>query len=190
MFMRKGERNISAKRPGIRNGGYYYEIVGTGNSTYMNVDSSLKVDASAGPRYTDDMAALIREFTMDDYDAACALWKRTEGIGLSQADEPRNVASFLARNPGLSFVAEEEGRIVGAVLCGNDGRRGFLHHLAVEKSRRRSGIGRSLVERCLSVLASAGLRKCHLFVLADNVEGQRFWRTIGWEERTTLKVMS
>ena len=100
------------------------------------------------------------------------------------------MARFLARNPGLSFVAEEEGRIVGAVLCGNDGRRGFLHHLAVEKDRRRSGIGRDLVERCLSALAAAGFRKCHLFVLADNIEGQRFWRKIGWEERTTLKVMS
>jgi ribosomal protein S18 acetylase RimI-like enzyme len=136
------------------------------------------------------MALQFRPFTMADYDDAYSLWNRTEGVGLSQADEPQNLARFLARNPGLSFVAEEEGRIVGAVLCGNDGRRGFLHHLAVEKASRRSGIGRSLVERCLSALAAAGLRKCHLFVLADNVEGQRFWRTIGWEERTTLKVMS
>jgi ribosomal protein S18 acetylase RimI-like enzyme len=136
------------------------------------------------------MAFTIREFTMADYQSAYALWKGSEGIGLSQADEPQNVARFLSRNPGLSFVAEEEGRIVGAVLCGNDGRRGFLHHLAVEKGRRRSGIGRDLVERCISTLAAAGLRKCHIFVLADNVEGQRFWRTTGWEERTTLKVMS
>ena len=136
------------------------------------------------------MALLIREFRLSDYDSACALWQRSEGIGLSQADEPRNVARFLDRNPGLSFVAEEEGRIVGAILCGNDGRRGFLHHLAVDNDHRRSGIGRRLVERCLSALAAAGLRKCHIFVLADNVEGQRFWRTIGWEERTTLKVMS
>jgi N-acetylglutamate synthase len=136
------------------------------------------------------MALLIREFTMSDYDSACALWSRTEGVGLSQADEPRNVARFLERNPGLSFVAVDRGRIVGAVLCGSDGRRGFLHHLAVEKKRRRSGIGRELVQRCISALSAAGLRKCHIFVIADNVEGQRFWRSIGWEERTTLKVMS
>jgi len=90
----------------------------------------------------------------------------------------------------MSFVAEDEGRIVGAVLCGSDGRRGFLHHLAVEKTSRRSGVGRRLVESCLEALAGAGLRKCHLFVLADNVEGQRFWKRIGWEERSTLKVMS
>jgi putative acetyltransferase len=136
------------------------------------------------------MAPLIREFIMTDYPAAYALWSRTEGVGLSQADEPHNVAQFLARNPGLSFVAEEGGRLVGAVLCGNDGRRGFLHHLAVEKEWRKSGIGRHLVERCIGALAEAGLHKCHLFVLADNVEGQRFWKRIGWEERTTLTVMS
>jgi N-acetylglutamate synthase len=136
------------------------------------------------------MAVLIREFTMADYDSAYELWTRTEGVGLSQADDPRNVAHFLERNPGLSFVAEDGGRIVGAVLCGNDGRRGFLHHLAVENGHRRSGIGRELVQRCLSALSAAGLRKCHIFVVADNMEGQRFWRSIGWEERTTLKVMS
>jgi ribosomal protein S18 acetylase RimI-like enzyme len=136
------------------------------------------------------MALVIREFTMADYDSAYALWSATEGVGLSQADEPRNVARFLDRNPGLSFVAEDGKRIVGAVLCGNDGRRGFLHHLAVEKGRRRSGIGRRLVQHCLSGLSATGLRKCHIFVITDNIEGQRFWRSIGWEERTTLKVMS
>ena len=149
-----------------------------------------ELDVPARPRYTHAMAPLIRVFTMDDYDSAYALWSGTEGVGLSQADEPRNVANFLSRNPGLSFVAEDGGKIVGAVLCGNDGRRGFLHHLAVEKGYRRSGIGRRLVQRCLSALSEAGLRKCHIFVIADNVAGQRFWRSIGWEERTTLKVMS
>jgi ribosomal protein S18 acetylase RimI-like enzyme len=142
------------------------------------------------------MAVVIREFTMADYASAYALWSATEGVGLSQADEPGNLARFLERNPGLSFVAEEGGphspsaRIAGAVLCGTDGRRGFLHHLAVDKRHRRSGIGRQLVERCLLALSEAGMRKCHIFVIADNLEGLRFWRSIGWEERTTLKVMS
>ncbi len=143
------------------------------------------------------MALVIREFTLADYDSAYALWSASEGVGLSQADEAHNVKRFLERNPGLSFVAEDDGprppgtaRIVGAVLCGNDGRRGFLHHLAVDKGHRRAGIGRRLVLRCLEALSAAGMRKCHIFVIADNVEGQRFWRSIGWEERTTLKVMS
>jgi ribosomal protein S18 acetylase RimI-like enzyme len=136
------------------------------------------------------MALVIRGFTLADYDAAYALWTATEGVGLSQADEPRNIARFLERNPGMSFVAEDGGRMVGAVLCGSDGRRGFLHHLAVDRAHRRSGVGRRLVERCVSALSAAGMRKCHIFVLADNVDGQRFWRSIGWEVRTTLIVMS
>jgi ribosomal protein S18 acetylase RimI-like enzyme len=136
------------------------------------------------------MAIRIREFTMADYDAAHALWKKTEGIGLSQADERQNIAGFLEHNAGMSFVAEDAGQLVGAIMCGSDGRRGFLHHLAVDGSRRRSGIGRMLVDRCLAALAERGLRKCHIFVLADNVEGKRFWNRIGWEERTTLVVMS
>jgi ribosomal protein S18 acetylase RimI-like enzyme len=136
------------------------------------------------------MALRIREFTMADYDSAVALWKNTEGIGLSEADERHNMEGFLRHNAGMSFVAEEDGRLVGAILCGTDARRGFLHHLAVDSRSRRSGIGRQLVHRCLDALAAQGMRKCHIFVLADNFEGKRFWKRIGWEERTTLVVMS
>ncbi|HUJ73854.1 MAG TPA: GNAT family N-acetyltransferase [bacterium] len=127
---------------------------------------------------------------MADYDAAISLWQRTEGVGLSQADEAQNIRHFLLHNPGMSFVAEDGGEVVGAVLCGTDGRRGFLHHLAVDASRRRSGIGRGLVDRCLDALAAHGMRKCHIFVMSDNLEGKRFWQRLGWEERTTLVVMS
>jgi ribosomal protein S18 acetylase RimI-like enzyme len=140
--------------------------------------------------YTGAMGIVLREFTIDDYDAAYSLWEGAEGIGLSEADSRANIASFLLRNPGLSFVAAEEGLLVGALLCGSDGRRGFLHHLAVAKSHRRAGVGRGLVDRCIAALARIGMRKCHIFVLTDNVEGQRFWQRIGWEERTTLLVMS
>lgn len=136
------------------------------------------------------MAVTLREFTMKDYDAAIALWKSSDGIGLSQADSPQNIQRFLSQNPGLSCVAEEGARLVGAVLCGCDGRRGFLHHLAVAPSHRRLGVGKALVERCLSALGAIGIRKCHIFVLADNREGKQFWKRTGWEERTTLVVMS
>ena len=136
------------------------------------------------------MAVRIRAFTLADYEAAYALWEESEGIGLSQADERHHIAGFLEHNPGMSFVAEDEGRLVGAILCGTDARRGFLHHLAVDPSRRRAGIGRRLVQRCLAALGERGLRKCHIFVLADNEDGKRFWREVGWEERTTLVVMS
>jgi ribosomal protein S18 acetylase RimI-like enzyme len=104
------------------------------------------------------MAIAVRTFAMEDYDSAYALWNRSEGIGLSQADERENIARYLGRNPGQSFVATESGELVGAVLCGNDGRRGFLHHLAVDPGCRRRGVGRALVKRCLEALASQGMR--------------------------------
>lgn len=127
---------------------------------------------------------------ISDYDAVTALWTRTPGIGLSEADSRRNIGIFLDRNPGLSFVAEDEEGLMGAVMSGHDGRRGFLYHLAVDQAKRRNGVGRQLVDRCLSGLAALGLRKCHIFVFADNEEGRRFWSRTGWEQRFDLIVMS
>lgn len=134
---------------------------------------------------------VIRDFRVDDYDAAYALWQASEGIGLSAADSRENIGRFLVQNPGLSFVAEPAGGpLVGAVLASCDGRRGFLYHCAVARPHRAKGVGKALVARSLKGLAALGMRKCHIFVAADNVEGRRFWQRIGWEERTTILVMS
>jgi ribosomal protein S18 acetylase RimI-like enzyme len=132
----------------------------------------------------------FREMTMTDYDDVMALWKRTEGIGLSDADSRPNVEAFLLRNPGLSFIARNGSAIAGAVLCGSDGRRGYLHHLAVSPQMRRGGIGKRLVEMCFEGLSLRGIRKCHIFVKADNEEGRRFWRRVGWTERADIFIMS
>jgi ribosomal protein S18 acetylase RimI-like enzyme len=137
------------------------------------------------------MAVRLREFRLEDHEEAYALWAGTEGIGLSEADSRENIAAFLERNPGLSYVAiGESGRLVGAVLCGTDGRRGYLHHLAVVKAHRNEGIGNGLVHRSLASLRERGIAKCHIFVISDNEEGKRFWERIGWEERTSLIIMS
>ncbi|HEX8246282.1 MAG TPA: GNAT family N-acetyltransferase [Longimicrobium sp.] len=125
-----------------------------------------------------------------DVAEALELWTATEGVGLRGADSPAELRRYLVRNPGLSLVAREEGRMVGAVLCGHDGRRGYLHHLAVAASHRRRGIGRALVERCMDGLRGAGIFKCHLFVYHHNASGQAFWRSIGWHARDDLLVMS
>jgi ribosomal protein S18 acetylase RimI-like enzyme len=135
-------------------------------------------------------AFTIREMTDGDYDAVHALWKATPGIGLSEADERPNIASFLAHNRGLSFVAEAGGGIAGAVLGSFDGRRGYLHHLAVTPGFRRSGIGRALVAHSLEALRGRGVRRCHIFVMAANEEGRRFWERVGWFRRDDLIVMS
>ena len=132
----------------------------------------------------------IREMTMADYDAAMALWQRTEGMGLRPADAPEHIARYLARNPGLSFVAMDGDRLVGTVLCGHDGRRGYLQHLAVERAYRGQGIGKALVERVLNALRDVGIRKCHLFVIKENQAAIAFWRHIGWELRQDIVTMS
>jgi putative acetyltransferase len=125
-----------------------------------------------------------------DYDDAIALWRRTDGLGLSDADSRENIAMFLARNPGLSLLARRNGTVVGAVLCGHDGRRGYLHHLAVAEEHRKSGIGSALVERSLRALAAVGIHKCHIFVVADNAAGIAFWKRAGWAERVELTMLS
>lgn len=128
---------------------------------------------------------------IEDYDEVMALWQATEGVGLSKADEPEAIRRYLERNPGMSFVARgEDGALLGAVLSGHDGRRGFLHHLAVHPDCRGQGIGRALVERCMEALANEGIDKCHLFVFKNNYTGRTFWEKTGWSERTTLVLYS
>ena len=132
----------------------------------------------------------IRPFEIADHPAAVDLWQATEGIGLSTSDSRANMAAYLIRNPGMSFVACAREDVVGAVLCGTDGRRGYLHHLAVRPGYRGRGIGRELVARCLQALKKSGLPKCHLFLFRENRSGRRFWEKIGWSLRTDLDVVS
>ena len=115
------------------------------------------------------MDAQIHEMTIQDYDEVRALWEESEGIKLSEVDAKDAITRFLDQNTGLSFVARDNDQLVGAVLCGHDGRRGYIDQLTVRKSHRRQGIGRALVTRCIFNLMRMGIRKWHLFVLEDNV---------------------
>ena len=90
----------------------------------------------------------------------------------------------------MSFVATDNGKIIGAVLCGHDGRRGYIHHLAVAETHQKKGIGRKLTERCLESLKNLGIQKCHLFIFEDNEGGQKFWESLGWTKRVELTMMS
>ncbi len=106
------------------------------------------------------------------------------------SDSKEGVAGYLECNRGLSFVARAQGRVVGAVLCGHDGWRGYLHHLAVAETHRRKGIGRALVERVIGKLELLGIRKCHIFLFGDNVAARKFWQRTGWIKQVGLTIMS
>ena len=134
--------------------------------------------------------AVIRPMIADDYEAITAIWRASPGIVLTSADSVTGLTAFLERNPNLSQVALRDNEIIGGVLCGHDGRRGFIHHLAVHPSARRAGLGRMLTAACLDGLRRAGIEKCHLFIQGDNLEGQAFWRQIGWIRRDELVMMS
>lgn len=130
------------------------------------------------------------EFKIIDYQKVISLWKSCKGIGISSADSKDRVQAYLRQNLGMSFVAKYQKEIVGAVLCGHDGRRGYLHHLAVHPAYRNQGIGRSLVERCVTALQRIGIQKCHLFIFNSNIEGIQFWEKIGWSPRNDLEIVS
>ena len=123
-----------------------------------------------------------REFSISDYDAALELWQRVEGLEIAEGDDRESVAYFLARNPGLSRVATDSAAIIGVALCGHDGRRGYIYHLAVDPAYQARGLGKRLMDECLDGLRQAGLERALILVADDNPRGRKFWRRHGWEE--------
>jgi ribosomal protein S18 acetylase RimI-like enzyme len=118
------------------------------------------------------------------------LWRATPGLCLNDDDSAPGLANFFARNPDLSLVVVlPDGAIVAAVLCGHDGRRGSLYHLAVAEGHRRQGFARLLVRTCLERLAKLGIQKCNAILLDDNADGRAFWLRDGWAERGDWRVL-
>ncbi|MEW6716469.1 MAG: GNAT family N-acetyltransferase [Chloroflexota bacterium] len=136
------------------------------------------------------MGIEIQEMTINNYEQVYDLWRESEGIELSEIDSKESIARFLKRNPGFSFIARDGDQIVGAVLCGHDGRQGYIHQLAVRRTHRRQGLGRSLVGRCIYALMQDGIPKCQLFIQEGNKEGIAFWKKVGWTRRVELVTMS
>ncbi len=132
----------------------------------------------------------LRPMTLDDYEVVFALWQSIPGIGLSVSDERDAIAAFLERNPEFSaVVTSAQAGIVGVVLCGHDGRRGYLHHLAVQPQYRKRGIAKMLVEHSLNLLREAHIPKCNIFLFRSNESGNAFWRHNGWVTRDDLSVL-
>ena len=134
----------------------------------------------------------FREMTITDYGRVIALWQKTPGMGLSlsDVDSREGINVFLERNPGLSFVCEEGEQLIATVLCGHDGRRGYIYHLAVDEAFRKQGIGQRLTLQSLQALRRAGIVKCHLFVYKNNEDAHVFYDRLGWQKRTTLDIFS
>lgn len=130
---------------------------------------------------------MIRAMKIEDYDEVYALWKRIRGFGIRSIDDSREgVDRFLKRNPATSVVAVEDGRIVGSILCGHDGRRGCLYHVCVDEAYRRHGLGREMVVYAMKALQKEQINKVSLIAFTKNDIGNAFWNTIGWTERTDL----
>lgn len=136
------------------------------------------------------MGCQIFEMTIDDYGEAIQLWQQTPGMGLSTADKQPAIAKFLERNPGLCFAARMGDALVGTAMCGHDGRRGYIYHVAVAEAQRSQGIAKALVARCLEGLRQQGIEKAHLMVYETNLGGIVFWHKLGWYRRDELALMS
>ena len=129
----------------------------------------------------------IREMKIEDYDNVFALWKTIKGFGIRSVDDSKEgIERFLKWNPGLSVVVEKDGKIVGAILCGSDGRRGCLYHVCVHKDYRRQGIGKTMVVWCMEKLKELQINKVSLIAFTQNDVGNAFWKEIGWTKREDL----
>ena len=131
-----------------------------------------------------------RVMQASDFDQASDLWRHCDGVGLRDSDSQAGLEAYFARNPGLSFVAELDGAIVGSLLAGHDGRRGYLQHLAVADAHRRRGIGSRLLELGIAALAAEGIDKTHVHVFGDNQGGREFWDRRGWQQRNEIQLYS
>ncbi len=129
----------------------------------------------------------IRTMKPDDYGEVYALWLSCKGMGLNSLDDSRDgIKKFLLRNPHTCFVAEENSGIVGAIMAGNDGRRGYIYHTAVSPLCRRKGIGSALVRETLNALSGLGISKTALVVFDRNEDGNAFWEMQGFTVRDDL----
>jgi ribosomal protein S18 acetylase RimI-like enzyme len=129
---------------------------------------------------------LIRPMRIDDYESVVDLMKQTPGVTFRDADSRENTARYLDRNPALSFVAHVDGQLIGCIMSGHDGRRGYLQHLVVHPDHRRKGLANALVESCLYALEKLGIAKSHIDVLKTNESGASYWARQGWKLRTDI----
>ena len=129
----------------------------------------------------------IREMKLEDYEAVDALWMGIKGFGIRSIDDSKEgVARFIKRNPTTSSVAEADGEIVGAILCGHDGRQGCFYHVCVREDLRKHGIGKAMAVAAMKALQEEKINKVCLIAFADNQVGNEFWKSVGWTFRQDM----
>lgn len=129
----------------------------------------------------------IRKMEIKDYENVYKLWTSTPGMGMRSLDDSyEGISKFLLRNPETNFVAEKDGTIIGVILTGHDGRRGYIYHMAVDEPYRNRGIGRQLLHSALNALQKEGINKAALVVFKSNEIGNRFWERVGFTQRDDL----
>ena len=129
----------------------------------------------------------IRQMTIDDYEEVYKLWQGIHGFGIRSIDDSKEgVDRFLKRNPGISTVAVADDKIVGAILCGHDGRRGCLYHVCVHEGYRKCGIGKSMAVSCMRALQAEHINKVNIIAFKSNELGNNFWKEEGWTFRDDL----
>ncbi|MDO5345206.1 MAG: GNAT family N-acetyltransferase [Lachnospiraceae bacterium] len=134
---------------------------------------------------------MIKRMTLDDYDELFAMWRSTPNMGLRSLDDSKEgISCFLKRNPNTNFVAYEDGKIVGAILSGHDGRRGYIYHTVVLPEYRGQGIASGLVDAVVEALQEEGITRVCLNVMETNEPGKKFWVSKGWEKKDFLEFYS
>lgn len=129
----------------------------------------------------------IRKMTINDYPEMYRLWMNTPGMGMRDQDDSREgIEKYLKRNPETNFVAEDRGSLVGVILSGHDGRRGYIYHMAVTSLARRQGLGTALLDAATEALKKEGIEKTALVVFTTNGTGNSFWENAGFRERADL----
>lgn len=134
---------------------------------------------------------MIKKMSMEDYQSLILMWQNTPNMGLRSLDDSREgISAFLKRNPDSNFVAYEDGRLVGAILCGHDGRRGYIYHTVVVPEYQGRGIASALVMQAVNALKEEGITRVCLNVMETNEQGKAFWINRGWEKKDFLGFYS
>ena len=130
---------------------------------------------------------IIRKMNITDYEQIYSLWINTPNMGLNNIDDSKDgLLKYLNRNPNTCFVAEKDGNIIGVIMSGHDGRRGYIHHTAVMGSEQRSGVGKMLLDAAMEALKQEGIIKVALVVFSKNDKGNAFWEKHGFTTRPDL----